>query len=254
MEARQAGAAGQELSRQTCGKWLIWETAWDPARVPDLRAGSGQAQRWSLHWVFLLGIKGLDESMLTTAPGMWWGELRGERRAVPAMGRAAPTLLALLSLTATISDAQDTCPGEWGTNPTAIPLRQPISSPTHKKFAAGGGDRIWFFSFCAFFNSPASGRRVRGRMKSQQPLYKTADSNRRCSILPRSPVGCPGTGCPSQGFTSWLRIFVHGALAQLLKDAEQYKGLVKCLLGARHPGSLGRLHSTAFCLYSWGRR
>ncbi|KAF1549291.1 Ficolin-1, partial [Eudyptula minor] len=33
-----------------------------------------------------------------------------ERRAVPAMGRAAPTLLALLSLTATISDAQDTCP------------------------------------------------------------------------------------------------------------------------------------------------
>ncbi|KAF1667139.1 Ficolin-1, partial [Aptenodytes patagonicus] len=33
-----------------------------------------------------------------------------ERRAVPAMGRAAPTLLALLSLTATICDAQDTCP------------------------------------------------------------------------------------------------------------------------------------------------
>ncbi|NXU22724.1 FCN1 protein, partial [Thalassarche chlororhynchos] len=33
-----------------------------------------------------------------------------ERRAVPAMGRAVPTLLALLSLTAMICDAQDTCP------------------------------------------------------------------------------------------------------------------------------------------------
>ncbi|KFW65939.1 Ficolin-1, partial [Pygoscelis adeliae] len=33
-----------------------------------------------------------------------------ERRAVPAVGRRAPTLLALLSLTATICDAQDTCP------------------------------------------------------------------------------------------------------------------------------------------------
>ncbi|NXK26506.1 FCN1 protein, partial [Arenaria interpres] len=33
-----------------------------------------------------------------------------ERRVVLAMGRAAPTLLALLSLTATTCDAQDTCP------------------------------------------------------------------------------------------------------------------------------------------------
>uniref|UniRef100_A0A663F3H8 Uncharacterized protein n=1 Tax=Aquila chrysaetos chrysaetos TaxID=223781 RepID=A0A663F3H8_AQUCH len=33
-----------------------------------------------------------------------------EWRAVPAMGRAAPTLLALISLAATICDAQDTCP------------------------------------------------------------------------------------------------------------------------------------------------
>ncbi|NXL01858.1 FCN1 protein, partial [Mesembrinibis cayennensis] len=33
-----------------------------------------------------------------------------ERRAVPAMGSAVPALLALLSLTATICDAQDTCP------------------------------------------------------------------------------------------------------------------------------------------------
>ncbi|XP_061208988.1 LOW QUALITY PROTEIN: ficolin-1-like [Neopsephotus bourkii] len=46
--------------------------------------------------------------MLTTVLGMW---MRGAvQRAEPAMGRAAQILLALLSLIATICDAQDTCP------------------------------------------------------------------------------------------------------------------------------------------------
>ncbi|KAM8996456.1 ficolin-2-like [Ara ararauna] len=46
--------------------------------------------------------------MLTTVPGMW---MKGAvQRVEPAMGRAAQILLALLSLIATICDAQDTCP------------------------------------------------------------------------------------------------------------------------------------------------
>lgn len=77
-----------------------------------------------------------------------------------AMGRAAPTLLALLSLAATICDAQDTCPGEWGTNPTAILLRQPVSSPPITQGAGGRRGGYDFFLF--FFHSAASGRRVRG--------------------------------------------------------------------------------------------
>lgn len=60
---------------------------------------------------------------------------------MPAMGRAAPTLLALLSLTATTCDAQDTCPGEWGTNPTAIPLRQPVTQGAGGWGVGRGGGR-----------------------------------------------------------------------------------------------------------------
>lgn len=68
------------------------------------------------------------------------------------MARAAPTLLVLLSLTVTICDAQDSCPGEWGRNPTAILLRQPVSSPPeHKELGAGGGEYDSFPSMLFFF-------------------------------------------------------------------------------------------------------
>lgn len=125
-----------------------------------------------------------------------------------------------------------------------------ISPQNTRNLGRGAGNMILFLLGFFFFNLAVSRRRVRGRLKSQQPHYKTAGSNQRCSILPNSPVGSPGTGCPSQGCPSWLRGFVHGALAQFVKDAEQYKGSVKCLMGARHTGSLGTLHNTAFCLYS----
>lgn len=109
-EVRQAGATRQELSPSD-----FWEAAylWNslrPSQVPDLRAATGQVQRWSLHWGCLLDIECLDGSVLTTAHRRW---LKGVvQRAMLAMGIAAPALLVLLTLRVTICDAEDTCSGE----------------------------------------------------------------------------------------------------------------------------------------------
>lgn len=120
---RQAGAAGQALSIR------LWKVAdpgksWRSSRShrPEGRQGASAGVELTLG--FLLGIKGVRGSMPTAAPGTW---PRAEQRAVPAMGAAAPALLVLLGLTAAVCDAQNTCPGECGTNPAT--LRQPVSSP-----------------------------------------------------------------------------------------------------------------------------
>jgi len=65
-------------------------------------------------------------------------EERMERGAVPAMGRAAPVLLALLSLAAAVCDAQDACPGECPADPAAIP-DSPLHPPRHREPGDGYG-------------------------------------------------------------------------------------------------------------------